>query len=143
MQGRVATASNDMLAEIAGRPDTTVMKAVHDNTYDPWDVDVVEEIVEALSKLSSNLDGASLSETREVARTSPEMPPRTAEFAEQHPLLFEKLCDPKVTQNPEHMRVIKFMLVTQRQLQNNSISESDAAAKVSDVALRACTNVET
>ena len=125
----VASLTPQRIQEISERDDAVVMQAVHDNVFDPWATDELSAIMDGLIRHTTNNRSKGVAVIRDEARGA------YADFARLHPVFFEKLTDPEVASNEEHVKVLRFMLTTQRRMACGSISKEEAMKQVADTAL--------
>lgn len=129
MKKRLASLSPDELHEMASRSDTVVMQPTYDTVFEPWPQERLLQALEKLQSLSLSLN--SKSKTMKEAEKDPTL----SEMKQKYKLLFERVCDPDIAGNVQHMNTIFFMVSIQTKLANKEIKEEDAKAMVSDRAL--------
>lgn len=128
MKRRLASLSPEELREVASRRDTVVMQPTFDTVFEPW---AEERLLDAIQKLQQISLNSSSKEATDSAATDPEL----QEMKKFYKILYERVCDPKIAGNVDHMNTIFFMVSMQTKLKKNEITETDAQALVSDKAL--------
>lgn len=129
MKKRLANLSPDELKEMASRSDTVVMEPTYDTIFEPWPEEKLLQAIQDLQNLSLSLN------SKDKTSKESEKNPILKEMKEKYKLLFERVCDPKIAGNVDHMNTIFFMVSVQTKLANKELKEEDAKAMVSDRAL--------
>lgn len=127
----LASATREQLSDLADDAQTTVMEHTYDNVFEPWDTPRVCAAISQLVQLTRETDGGVEAVAGRVASVF-----ELSEFARLHPIMAARLMRREVVNDPEQMRVLRFLVDTQRRVQGGQISGEVARADVSGFALR-------
>ena len=125
-QPSVGAFTETQLEEIAHRSDVTVMKAVHDNVYTPWDARRVEEICYRIAQ--STRRGVSEKELQEDNDI--------CNFSSKYETIYSKLRDRMFVYDDENIKVMITLVRFRGMVELGDLSEDQARAYSADVALR-------
>lgn len=120
---------SDLQMRVENDPHAVVMEYVHDNVFKPWEPSRVRSCVRRIAQAAHQGKG--------VVDALLEQDAELREFSQKHPVIFAKVSTPEVAGSETLMGVIEHMLKVRGQVAKGNITESEARADVSDVALLA------
>ena len=127
MKKTIGCFTQEKLEELAAQPHVTVMQPTHDIVYEPWAADTVMQCCDKIVAHARQM------KSREVMRTED---PQIEEFASKYTILFDKISDIEFISNSRNLETVKHMIMLRAMVENKIISEDEAKARCSDIALK-------
>ena len=119
------------LAELAERDDCVVYQPTHDVQFTPWSAERVRSVVGQIVRLARRCD------TEEDARRQvrEKLGPEAAEFEGKYQLLFQRLTEPRIAKNPDHVAIVLKMIELRSRVEQGTLTEHGAQSLVSEQCL--------
>lgn len=130
---RVESLTDERLQELAAQPNTTVMKPVHDVTFEPWPPEEIETIMDTLIKLTKEFGSKASALALKDAKMK--------RFSETHVTMFSKLTNENFCADSRKVAIFRAMIATRKEMVKGNLSEFGAREKLTQIALQEMTNL--
>ena len=130
MSRKVGYFSESKLAELANQPNTTVMQTTHDHVFEPWPAYKVNHYVDKLVAMTSRR-----ASQEEIAKEK-EKDAEFAFFLHNYRTFATKLSDYNFVSDAENVTTVKKLLMLRYQYEQGTMTEEEAKAMSSDIALK-------
>ena len=129
MPPRQEALSRAHLEALSQDPTKVVYEPTYDTVFEPWPAPRVRAAVTKIARIASRCADA------EQARSRCQQDEEIRSFASLYQKMYERLSDPSVARNSEHVHVIMEMIRIHDEMRRGLVSEERAKTAVSDIAL--------
>jgi hypothetical protein len=124
--------TNTDLEDLAKQPHVTVMKHTHDKHFSPWSSDRVNAMVDLIITTTNEHKNHSVEEIQKICKLDHDI----QEFADKYKTIFKKLTNPSFVTDNDNLHVLRKMILLKAAVDRGMISEEEAQAESTDIALK-------